>query len=307
MVIYHFTHGDLDGVGCAVLTNRIFDFRQHKVYTTYLTYQNVNRELEQFVKTHKDVVGDYTVLVTDICPNKGTAAALDDLQESVAGCKLRLFDHHKTSEWVDKYPWATHSVEQCGALLYFDWLMEIGFLDPKDDVIRHFVHAVDTYDRWRRHSPLWSEGEDLNRLLQFLGPSRFVPLFGHDPKAHSTPEYRGIASIVAQNQNDYIHDMLDKQCTEGFVLEDSNGKKYCLLLAEDNISQLCHTALDRFAVLDYVVCVNPSHNTVSMRSRDDGVDVGEIAKRCGGGGHEPAAGFKFDFRPLIKEAIGKLL
>jgi nanoRNase/pAp phosphatase (c-di-AMP/oligoRNAs hydrolase) len=30
----------------------------------------------------------------------------------------------------------------------------------------------------------------------------------------------------------------------------------------------------------------------SLRSRDDGPDVSEIAKRFGGGGHEHAAGFR---------------
>lgn len=37
---------------------------------------------------------------------------------------------------------------------------------------------------------------------------------------------------------------------------------------------------------------DPSGRTFSLRSAEDGVDVSEIAKRYGGGGHKHAAGFK---------------
>ncbi len=41
----------------------------------------------------------------------------------------------------------------------------------------------------------------------------------------------------------------------------------------------------------------------SLRSRDGGVDVSEIAKRHGGGGHRNASGFEEDVQPVISELV----
>ena len=42
----------------------------------------------------------------------------------------------------------------------------------------------------------------------------------------------------------------------------------------------------------------PDGRVFSLRSNDDGVDVSEIAKKFGGGGHRNAAGFRLDFSEL---------
>jgi len=41
-----------------------------------------------------------------------------------------------------------------------------------------------------------------------------------------------------------------------------------------------------------VFWVSQSEKTYSLRSRENGIDVSEIAKKYGGGGHKHAAGFK---------------
>lgn len=47
----------------------------------------------------------------------------------------------------------------------------------------------------------------------------------------------------------------------------------------------------------------PECRVFSLRSSDDGVDVSEIAKEYGGGGHKHAAGFKIDFDRAMKFEI----
>jgi nanoRNase/pAp phosphatase (c-di-AMP/oligoRNAs hydrolase) len=44
----------------------------------------------------------------------------------------------------------------------------------------------------------------------------------------------------------------------------------------------------------------PEGRVFSLRSRDDGADVGEIAKLYGGGGHKHASGFRVPFDQLAQ-------
>lgn len=46
----------------------------------------------------------------------------------------------------------------------------------------------------------------------------------------------------------------------------------------------------------------PEGRVFSLRSRDDGLDVSEIAKQYGGGGHKNAAGFRVSFDELVQFA-----
>jgi oligoribonuclease NrnB/cAMP/cGMP phosphodiesterase (DHH superfamily) len=309
MNVYQFTHSDLDGVGCAVLTNKAFGDPEHSFYVSYVSYHNINEKLALFMETHKDDKEKYTLLITDICPKEDTAAALDHFQNTTPTCKLRLIDHHKTSSWVNQYAWARHDTNQCGTLLYYDWLLEATLLTAKNTEMKEFAELVDIYDRWLLEDPRRSASEDMNRLLFFLGFDRFVPLFAYSPDAHKSPEYKTIMEHLGRNQASHVNKIVDAQCTGAFVREDRDGNKFCMTVAEKDVSQICHMALDRFKELDYAVCVNPVYNKVDLRSRQGpgAVDVSEIAKRCGGGGHAAAAGFEINARAVLELALKDLL
>lgn len=308
MQIYQFTHSDLDGVGCAVLTKVAFAAEEHWSYTSYVNYHNVNEKLTSFMETYRDDGKDRVLLITDICPNEETAAALDAFQRATSTCKVRLFDHHKTSSWVNQYSWARHDTNQCGTLLYCDWLIETGKLSHDTAIAaKEFAELVDVYDRWILDSPRRRESEGVNSLLYFLGFGRFVSLYAYDLKAHQALEYMNIIEQLGQNQETHVKKIVGSQCTGSFVREDGDGNKFCIMVAEKDVSQICHEALNKFAELDYSVCVNPVHNKVDLRSREGGADVSVVAKRCGGGGHPAASGFELDARAVLTLALKGLL
>jgi oligoribonuclease NrnB/cAMP/cGMP phosphodiesterase (DHH superfamily) len=114
---------------------------------------------------------------------------------------------------------------------------------------------------------------------------------------------------LGRNQASHVNKIVDAQCTGSFVREDRDGNKFCIMVAEKDVSQICHMALDRFRELDYSVCVNPVYNKVDLRSRQGqgAVDVSEVAKRCGGGGHPAAAGFEINARAVLELALKDLL
>ena len=308
MRIYQFTHSDLDGVGCAVLSTMSFAEAGQTPEVRYVNYHNIEAELNRFVEEHEDDEDDFTLLITDICPEEPVAEMLDNFNKATRVCKLHLFDHHKTQAWVNQYPWARHDTNQCGTLLYYDWLVETGRLGHHKAVeAKEFAELVDVYDRWLLDDPRRNDSEDINRLLFFIGFDRFVSLFSHDPKTHNSPEYKNIMQQLSRNQASHVNKIVSSQCSGEFAREDRDGNQYCVLVAEKDVSQICHAALDRFDELDYAVCINPVYNKVDLRSRKDGVDVGSIAKRCGGGGHPAASGFKIDARAVLALALNNLL
>ncbi len=64
----------------------------------------------------------------------------------------------------------------------------------------------------------------------------------------------------------------------------------------DFVSETCHTLLAMYPDAPSAVAViqNAEGITYSMRSADDRMDVSEIAKANGGGGHRNAAGFRVE-------------
>ena len=138
-----FTHTDLDGLGCAVVATMAQRTGREigKLNIAYVHYNNVNQVMRDFIKKVEDFDEPVRVHITDMCPErdggKKICAELDSLNTEK---KIRLFlcDHHDTSAWVKRYPWAWHDVkkDKCGTKLYLDFLSHTS---------RPFSRAVDEF------------------------------------------------------------------------------------------------------------------------------------------------------------------
>lgn len=306
MKTYLFTHTDLDGVSCAVMASMAFDPQPEDLEIAYVHYQNVNQILLDFIEEAKKFEETVRVHITDICPEddagKEICAELDRLSTDKK-IKLFLCDHHDTSAWVKEYSWAWHDVhdEMCGTKLYTDFLRRSGktFSKAADE----FAECVCVYDNWLLDHPLRPRSEDINRYLWFVGFGKFVHAFSHDPAADLSLVPSAIIEQLKRNEKSYIKKAIDKQCVGDFVLTDREGKKYCMLVADKHVSQLCHAALDQFEELDYAMNLNPIHDKVDLRSRKGRVDVSKIAERLGGGGRQATAGFQMPLKNVLKLAL----
>ena len=69
--------------------------------------------------------------------------------------------------------------------------------------------------------------------------------------------------------------------------------KYGVVFAEKYFSELGNELCTRNPNLDYVAMVNVGTYSISYRTIKENIDVGQVAKRYGGGGHQKAAGSKF--------------
>ena len=64
-------------------------------------------------------------------------------------------------------------------------------------------------------------------------------------------------------------------------------------VAEKYFSELGNELCTRNPNLDYVAMVNVGTYSISYRTIKENIDVGQVAKRYGGGGHQKAAGSDF--------------
>lgn len=270
------THVDLDGVTCAVLFWAVWP--EGSVY--FENYDTVNNRLRQIIRDCPDA----ELYITDISPENDP-----ELIDQLRRLNLLLFDHHKTALPLKEYPWATVDTTRCGAMLFWFWLYAYHgrYIAARAASYERLVWHANDYDTWKHESP---RSKDINKLLYIYGRDRFIRRFLENPETEPLQLEELLMLQLEQEKEDrYIQNIIDSGISPRW---DAEGRPYALVFAEQYSSQVGHQILERFpTAIDYVVIVNFLHGTVGLRSRKDGVDVSEIAKRYGGGGHPGAAGF----------------
>lgn len=111
--------------------------------------------------------------------------------------------------------------------------------------------------------------------------------------------YLGLAGVVAAGGAviDYQKQVVDKHL-KNVEVYNLLGHKVAVTNATTMISEICHEALALHPEADFALSwqdlVKEKKRVFSLRSRKDGVDVSEVAKKLGGGGHASAAGFSVE-------------
>lgn len=305
MKTYLFTHTDLDGVGCAVLATTAYGPQPEDLEVNYVNYHNVNDALMQFI-ADTAAEENFRLLITDIAPEgadaEKVAEAINVLHESKRA-KVFLCDHHTTTQWIKKYSWAWQDVSKsmCGTKLLLEYLQQAGHVFSPQAI--EFAECVCVYDNWLTDHPLRPRSEGMNRYVHFVGFARFVYEFSHDLAADLSVNANIVIEQLKRNEKAYVKKVVEQQCVGDFILTDPDGNKYCILVCERNVSQVCHGALEAFSELDYAMNLNPAYDKGDLRSRDGGVDVYKIAKKLGGGGRQATAGFQMSFQDVLKLAL----
>ena len=286
-----FTHTDLDGVGCAILAKLAFKDNVD------ITYCNNPNALEDEILTNDLSSYDY-VFITDLSFTQQCM-----LYENLSPSKFMLIDHHKTAEWLNDYDFATVRVKYknkltCGTELFYNYLVKHDLISTKP----YFVEQIRLYDTWD-----WTKFNNdtpkyLNDLLYIKGISEFVDMYVDRLKRHDVSAltiFNGDDLKMLAYEQKQIDNYVAKKCTS--AIEIIFGGHKCMLSFADRYQSILGNKM--CAIKDYInmsVMVNIDDGIVSLRSVGD-VDVAEIAKQYGGGGHKNSAGFKLTKN--IKEYI----
>jgi oligoribonuclease NrnB/cAMP/cGMP phosphodiesterase (DHH superfamily) len=197
-MIHLFTHTDLDGVGCAILTKVVF--AGHNIAIHYCDYNNVNAQVMDFLTDYAKEMdngdneeGEYgctNLYITDISVNEEVALAVDETLEHYSPFfYVKLIDHHESALWLNKYAWANVSVTDkhritmdgdeilaSGTYLFAELELQNHILSTNKVFINYFANLVRMYDTWdwKNNGDLGKLAKDMNTLFHIIGRDNFI-------------------------------------------------------------------------------------------------------------------------------------
>lgn len=315
--IKHFSHTDLDGVGCTIISKLAYGER---VDAVHCDYNNVNETVEEFLEAGN--LDDYElILITDISVKEELAEKLNELFKT-SEIDIMLVDHHNTALWLNDYDWAyvysEYEDEEEGrtakssgtSMLYEILSQEAEFPVGAAD----FAEQVRRYDTWE-----WNDiyetilPKELNDYLYMVGRGKFANLMlatipSNDPgkEVYFDVTARALLDQKQAEIKDYIkkkNDQLQKVVIE--TDKDGNDVLIGVVFAEQHVSELGNELCKIHEDIQYVVMIEPGRYRLSFRTRRDDIDLGEVAKAYDGGGHPKAAGGKFS-EQLIDDLFNEL-
>lgn len=217
--------------------------------------------------------------ITAIKKYEGFAHKIRGIRRNgVAGCMLTYcYLHHMTDRGdgpIKQFdPKMTDDAPDFTKLIadWDVWKFEYG------DLTRQFITAFNAEDS-SPESELW------DRLLR-------------DAKTRYTEALIDRGEIMLQYRNGFMADY----CKLGFPVQFEGYNCFALNIGHAN-SEFFKSVADRGYDIFMPFSFNGEKWTVSMYANADGIDVSEIARKYGGGGHVKAAGFVCEKLPfLLKE------
>ena len=202
---------------------------------------------------------------------------------------IKVFDHHKSAEKnLEGLPFTVFDMERSGCGITWDELHD----EPRP----WFLDYVEDRDLWRFALP---DSKEINAYLDTI-PKEFITWDGLTKMNLDTVVALG--QVAWDMKMSYVD--AAKKNAMPFTL---HGKDTLIVNAPQwGISELLGTLAEENPQMPFVMGFSLRNDGVfqySLRSRDGGDDVSEIAEKFGGGGHAGAAGFQSDKLP---EDLGDL-
>lgn len=265
------THNDLDGVGCSIVYNKCFP----GVLNNFTNYSDVNHVVQSIIENNRD---NLPIMLSDL------SISNDDLCEALdKRGNFEMIDHHPTAKWMsEKYEWALVDTTKSATQLMFE-VMKTRF---NIDDLEPFVTLVNNYDTWGGGAGPSPAAIKLNRLLGVYGVDRFFNRFmiNHSTKLTETEE------LLLELKDEEIERYMAAVVDSVTISKDPQGNKYAMIAIDRFISESCNKVLKAYPDAEYVMAVDFINSKVSLRGRGN-VNLGQMAKAIGGGGHKQSAGF----------------
>ena len=310
------THGDLDGIVCALIARLIFGV---KIEIFFCNHDKVNQIMLDQIDRFRN--GDIDLLWTsDICPSDESIYDMIDVlytEAEKAGAMwdrtnhgIFVSDHHDQTrplaEGRGEYFFHTeNSYNDSGADVFGRALWEIVGTGIPYEKALGIVRPTRAWDCWHVDSAWRRAGTMMNKLFQFLRRDKFIELmeqFGGMTFDYETPKgteaflgslpmpaYKIIESLEDADRGTIAFKLKSVE-----FLEDPDGTRFAFMFSERLASELAHAALEEHPRAEYAAVINMNRGTVELRARDKGYNVGVLAKRMGGGGRQATAGYPID-------------
>lgn len=305
-----FTHTDLDGVGCAILS--AVAFQNDEIDVVYCNYDTIDEEVKSFIDSD-DVDSFERCFITDIKIGYELAKEIDEKYDN-----FTLLDHHPTAEYLKEFKWCNIQIETLidhdtviktsGTELLYEWLIDHGAFDGYIlsimEAVDNFVNIVRDYDTWRWASiPDGEISKNINDLYYIYGRDKFVAdtvdkilLYKNFPCLSDTDK------LLLENKQKEIDNYLEQK-NEQFRVGELNGRPCGVVFADKYLSEIGNKLCKLHPEVDFVLLIDMGRGGISFRADKDGIDLGkDFASLYGGGGHSKASGC-----PIRKIEVDELL
>lgn len=291
------THNDLDGIGCEIVFKLLYG---NEVDVFSLGYNEVNNIVEQSLEELR--LGTYEKLfITDLSINEELARIIDK-----EGLKVQLLDHHPSAIHLNKYSFAqviinlSNGLKNSGTYLSFCNLMDdLINKELYNESLEDFIELVRQYDTWEWKEIFKNEeAKRLNDLFYILGREKFVDSMIHRIKNNEIlfSETDELILEIKQKEIDNYINIKEKE----LIIKDFKLYKIGIVMADSHTSELGNILCERHEELDFIAIIK--QGAVSLRTIKDDINLTDIAKQFGGGGHPKASGF-----PLGKDKLDKFI
>lgn len=286
-----FTHTDLDGIGCEILARLAFK----DIDVIRCNYNNINEKVENEIDNE-----EYKkIFITDISVNKEIADKLNVISD-----KVILLDHHVTALFLNEYSYALVQVDDdkigkmSGTYLFYEYLNKnIKEFDSNNKLVKYLVELIRRYDTWE-----WKEiyndinAKKLNDLMYMMGQDDFIEyVLEKALKEELLFDLKAITMLdMKQKEIDNYIKLKNKSLKEIELL----GYKVGIVFADNYISELGNTLSELHTDLDFIAIINISSGVISYRTNKDNINLSDIAKFFGGGGHPKASGSTIDINKI---------
>jgi oligoribonuclease NrnB/cAMP/cGMP phosphodiesterase (DHH superfamily) len=290
------THiADQDGAFPIILAKLIFD----KIDTFSVDIKEVDETLKKIIDIYD------TIYIVDLNITEEMAEYInnhDELKE-----KIKIFDHHKSSEYLNKYSFENviveeNGIKECGTTLFYKYLKEeYNSLVLEKESLKTLIELVRETDTYDFKSENKISAFKLNSLYNIYGRDKYINNFYKFVKENDTFYFLETENILTEIENDRIKEYVDMKL-EHVKLATINNFKVGIVFAEANRSILGNEMAKRFSDKIDIAIIIDVDRSISYRAVKEDVDVTTLASLLGGGGHKHAGG-----SPITEEEKVKII
>lgn len=304
------THTDLDGIGCAILAIYFDNFD----YIYSINYNSIDDYIDLI-----NLSPENQYVITDLSLSEEQFCRINKISN------VTIIDHHKSSNYLQKYKNQFVDVSKCGTKLFYEkYYKSIN----KNSKIDKFVEIVNINDLWLFNKYNFEINYNLNRLfVEMKNSSGFIEKIQIYNHGLSNSIYKSFIELIINKFlskssvfNYSINDLKfidnqkqleneSKKHAEAVlqIRTDINGNKFGLTGIINGLTSLTGSyLLNKYSELKYIVLYFPTYlQVLSVRSIND-FDCTQIPKI---NGHKNAAGGSFSekfIKRLIKSKINDL-
>jgi oligoribonuclease NrnB/cAMP/cGMP phosphodiesterase (DHH superfamily) len=290
------SHGaDLDGVASAVILKTMFPAAEVK-FAGYKTVDDIIREWLEGGELH--------LFLADISPRD--PKLLQTLEYNAQnGDDITILDHHA------KTPWASGEInivsikgkfdeEKCGAEQALYAYLRMSRLSMQSAALARLAMMAQVRDYWKKDHEYWDVASDLDNLIKTFGPYWLMDMLLDDDKEEGTlyglpylPDT--LTRVITGLHQERVRYTEERAQAARMELDSGTGHVFYWTYAHDAFSEIGEAIAEAHPEALFAAVVSIEFGSVSLRRRQGSdFDLGSVARRMDGGGHERAAGYPFD-------------